>query len=211
MRLNKGKVFLILLIVIPVAWVLIWKSGKHSYNTLPVYGTVEMTGDTVPFEIPPFNFINQNGDSVSEKDFAGKIYVANFFFATCPDVCPEMNKNLSIVYDKFKNNPKVMFISHTVHPEHDSVPVLSEYAQQLGAKLPKWHFVTGDKMKIYNLAETEYRVTTTKGSGPEDFIHSEKLVLIDEKRHIRGYYEGRDFQDVQKLMDGIKVLIADSR
>lgn len=208
---NKGKLFLVLLIVVPVLWVLIWKSGKHSYQTLPVFGEVEMTGDTVPFEIPPFAFINQNGETVTEKNFEGKIYVANFFFATCPDICPAMNKNLALVYDKFKNNPNVMFISHTVHPEHDSVPVLAEYARNFEAKLPKWHFVTGDKIDIYTLAENDYRVTTTKGSGPEDFIHSEKLVLIDQNKHIRGYYESRDFQDVQKLMDGIKVLLADSR
>lgn len=211
MKFNRGKLFLVLLIAVPVIWVLIWKSGKHTYQTLPVFGTIEMTGDTVPFVIPPFSFINQQGNVVTENDFKGKIYVANFFFATCPDVCPEMNKNLAMVYDKFKNNPDVMFISHTVHPEHDSVPVLEEYARQLNVGLPKWHFVTGDKQAIYEMAESEYRVTTTKGSGPEDFIHSEKLVLIDQKRQIRGYYESRDFQDVQKLMDGIKVLLADSR
>lgn len=207
----RGKIILAILLLVPLLWVLLWKSGKHKHISLPVFGSVEMDGDTIPYVIPSFSFINQYGDSVSQKDFEDKIYVANFFFATCPDVCPEMNNNLSVVYDKFKENPDVLIISHTVYPENDSVPVLLEYSEKLNVKNKKWHFVTGKKTEIYNLAQYDYRVTATKGSGPEDFIHSELLVLVDENKHIRGYYEGRDFKEIQKLIDGIKVLLKEKK
>jgi protein SCO1/2 len=207
----RGKIILALLLIVPIIWVLLWKSGKHHYSTLPIYGSVEMTGDTIPFVITEFNFINQYGKEISDKDFENKIYVANFFFATCPDVCPEMNNNLTVVYDKFKNHDNVMILSHTVHPEHDSVAVLAEYAIKLGVTDDKWQFVTGRKTALYRMAEYEYRITATKGSGPKDFIHSEMLVLIDTDKHIRGYYNGRDFKDIQKLNDGIKVLLKEER
>ena len=184
---------------------------KHSYTTLPIYGSVEMSGDTIPFVIPDFNFTNQYGKEISNKDFDDKIYVANFFFATCPDVCPEMNNNLTIVYDKFKSHDNVMILSHTVHPEHDSVAVLAAYAKKLGVNDNKWYFVTGSKTALYRMAEYEYRITATKGSGPKDFIHSEMLVLIDADKHIRGYYNGRDFKEIQRLNDGIKVMLKEER
>jgi protein SCO1/2 len=207
----RGKIFLALFLIIPIVWVLLWKSGKHNYNTLPIYGSVEMSGDTIPFVIPEFSFINQYGKVVSNNDFKDKIYVANFFFATCPDVCPEMNNNLTVVYDKFKNHNNFMILSHTVHPEHDSVEVLADYAKKLGVNNNKWQFVTGSKAELYRMAESEYRVTATKGAGPKDFIHSELLVLIDTDKHIRGYYNGRDFKDIQKLNDGIKILLKEER
>ncbi len=211
MRSKLSRIYLILLILIPVIWVIIWKQGQHTHSSLPVYGDVEMSGDTVPYTIPPFSFIDQDGQVVTEKDFEDKIYVANFFFATCPDVCPEMNQNMSMVYDKFKDHPEVRFISHTVHPEHDTVPVLKAYSDKLHAKSGKWYFVTGRKSEIYSLAENSYKVTATKGSKPADFIHSELLVLIDEKKQVRGYYEGRDFEQIKKLMDGIKVLLKEKK
>ena len=207
----RGKILLALFLVVPIVWVLLWKSGKHNYSSLPVYGSVEMTGDTIPFVIPEFSFINQYGQVISDKDFKDKIYVANFFFATCPDVCPEMNNNLTVVYDKFKNHDNVMLLSHTVHPEHDSVAVLAAYAKKLNVTDNKWQFVTGNKAALYRMAEYEYRLTATKGSGPKDFIHSEMLVLIDTDKHIRGYYNGRDFKEIQKLNDGIKVLLKEER
>lgn len=208
---GRSRIYLILLILVPVIWVLIWKQGQHSHSTLPVYGDIEMNGDTIPYIIPSFSFTDQNGSVVTEKNFDNTIYVANFFFATCPDVCPEMNQNMSMVYDKFKEYPDVKFISHTVHPEHDSVAILKDYSDKLNAEAGKWYFVTGKKSEIYNLAENFYRVTATKGSKPADFIHSELLVLIDEKKQVRGYYESRDFDQIKKLMDGIKVLLKEKR
>ena len=210
---KQGLKYFILATVLlgPLVWGLFWKLGKVSYYKLPVMGTVEMTGDTTPFLIPDFKFVDQNNDTITQKTFEGKIYVANFFFASCPDVCPKMNRNLHVVYDKFKNHPDVLFLSHTVHPEHDSVPVLAEYAKKMQADAHKWHFVTGRKKDIYELAENSYKAVAVQGDKPATFIHSEKLVLIDKEKHIRGIFDSQDFNEVKNLEDAIVILLKEYR
>jgi len=207
--LKKVLKYLIIGIILlgPLTWGLLWKFSTHSYTKLPVMGSVEMNGDTTPWLIPPFKFIDQSGDSVTEKDFEGKIYVANFFFATCPDVCPKMNGHLRNVYEKFKNNPDIKFISHTVHPEHDSVAVLAAYAKTLSIDNKKWLFVTGRKKDIYDLAAESYKAVTVEGPKPATFIHSDKLILVDKEKHIRGIYDSQDYNDVKRLQDGIEILL----
>ena len=191
----------------PLVWGLLWKYSKTSYKKLPVMGSVEMTGDTTPWVIPNFAFISQTGDSVTQKDFEGTIYVANFFFATCPDVCPKMNRNLHLVYEKFKNDPKVKFLSHTVHPEHDSVEILAEYARKLKVNNTKWYFVTGRKKDIYDIAQENYKAVTVEGDKPANFIHSDKLILVDKEKHIRGIYDSQDYKDVLRLQDDIIIVL----
>lgn len=191
----------------PLVWGLLWKYSKTSYHKLPIMGSVEMTGDTTPWRIPNFSFIDQNGDSVTQRDFEGKVYVANFFFATCPDVCPRMNRNLHMVYDKFKKEPLLKFISHSVHPEHDSVPVLAEYASKLQVDSDKWHFVTGRKKDIYTIAEESYRALTVEGDKPSNFIHSDKLILVDKEKHIRGIYDSQDYKEILRLQDDIIIVL----
>lgn len=170
-------------------------------------GTVEMTGDTTPYVIPDFKFIDQTGDTITQKDFEGKIYVANFFFVSCPDVCPKMNRNVHLVYEKFKKEPLLKFISHTVHPEHDSVAVLAEYAKKLKVDNNKWHFVTGRKKEIYDIAGQAYKAVTVTGDKPANFIHSETLILVDKEKHIRGFYDSQDFKDVLRLEDDIIIVL----
>ncbi len=202
------KIFIVGAILIgPLVWGLLWKYSKTSYKKLPIMGSIEMTGDTTPWLVPNFSFIDQNGDSVTQKDFDGSIYVANFFFATCPDVCPRMNRNLHLVYEKFKLEPKVMFISHTVHPEHDTVAVLAEYAKKLQVDNKKWHFVTGRKKEIYTLAAESYKAIAVEGNKPAKFIHSDKLILVDKEKHIRGIYDSQDFSDVLRLEDDIIIVL----
>lgn len=202
------KILIVGIILIgPLAWGLLWKYSKTSYRKLPIMGTVEMTGDTTPWVIPNFSFIDQNGDSISQKDFEGKVYVANFFFATCPDVCPRMNRNLHMVYEKFKKEPLLKFISHTVHPEHDSVPVLAEYASKLQVDAKKWHFVTGRKKDIYTIAEESYKAVTVEGDKPANFIHSDKLILVDKEKHIRGIYDSQDYKEILRLQDDIIIVL----
>ena len=170
-------------------------------------GSVEMNGDTTLWVVPDFSFIDQNGDTVTQKTFAGKIYVANFFFATCPDVCPRMNRNLHLVYEKFKRDSNVKFLSHTVNPEHDTVEVLAKYAAKLKADSRIWHFVTGRKKDIYSIAEEGYKAVSVEGDKPATFIHSEKLVLVDREKHIRGIYDSQDFKDVLRLEDDIIIVL----
>jgi protein SCO1/2 len=207
MNKLRGIIILSLLLVLPILWVFLWKSGDYKYEKLPLYGDIELTGDTVPFVISDFSFIDQSGDSITSENFNGKIYLANFIFTTCPDICPKVTNNLMVVYDKFKDNPFIEFISHTVHPEHDSVPVLAAWAKKMGIDNDRWHFVTGKKSDLYRIAQEDYRVTATKGRGPKDFIHSEMIVLIDKEKHIRGYYQGQDFKEIRRLIDGVRVLL----
>jgi protein SCO1/2 len=207
MNKTRGMIILLVLIVIPALWVMLWKKGEYQYNKLPVLGEIGLTGDTIPFTISNFELLDQNGDTVSFQTVEDKVYVANFFFTSCPDICPKMNTNLSIVVDKFQSNPAVVFISHTVDPETDSVAVLKDYARRFKADANKWHFVTGKKSIIYDKALHDYRVNATTGAEETDFIHSEKLILIDKDKRIRGYYDGLDFNEVKELMDAIRILL----
>jgi len=154
-----------------------------------------------------FNLTNQDGNKVNPLTFKDKVYVANFIFTTCPKMCPLMTSNLRTVYISFKDDPSVSFISHSVTPLEDSVPVLKEFANQYEISGNQWHFVTGDKKDIYNLARKNYFAATTKGDGgANDFVHTENFVLIDTKKRIRGIYDGTSFDEIDQLIEDIKIL-----
>lgn len=207
----RNTLLLTALLALPVALVWFLKGRTHSAKTLPVFGeplAVNAPGDTVYHTIPPFAFTDQWGDDFTEKNFKGKISVVNFFFARCPEICPKMNENMKLVQRQFKDNPGVVFLSHTVDPDNDSVPVLAEYSARMGVKKgDNWHFVTGIKSNLYLLAQNAYFVTAMPSPVPADFIHSEKLILLDEQRRIRGYYDGLDYKEMLRLKDEIKVLL----
>jgi protein SCO1 len=175
---------------------------------LAVYGSKTPTEtDTIYHTIADFSLTNQNGEAVSGKTVAGKIYVANFFFATCQSICPEMSGNLVDVQKEFLNDDSLLILSHSVNPLHDTVEVLKNYAGTYGIKSGKWHLLTGDKKMIYDLAKTSYLVNALEDDGtPEGFLHSELLLLIDGKGRIRGMYDGTDKAAVQKLIADIKLL-----
>jgi protein SCO1/2 len=158
--------------------------------------------------VGPFSLTNQNGKTVTEKDYEGKIYVTDFFFVTCPTICPKMTKQMNRVYDEFKNNQDISFLSHTVMPEADSVPVLNKYAKDLGVSSDKWNFVTGDKKQIYNLARKTYFAAITEGDGGvNDFVHTENFVLVDKDKRLRGFYDGTSKVDVDRLIIDVYALI----
>jgi len=157
--------------------------------------------------IRPFHLVNQNGDSISDKDFDSCIYVANFFFANCKGICPNMNGGLQTVYNAYRGDKKVKFLSQSSMPEDDSVQVLKTYAQRFDAQAPQWHFVTGNKKEIYDLARNFYLMAETKPQGLEfDFIHSRYLALIDIHKRIRGFYDGTSTEDVEQLIEDIEIL-----
>ncbi len=209
--LLKRSIILFSILVLPSLAYLFLRTGKNNFKHLAIFGPrdVAVNGkDTVYHQVPPFSFINQDGKVITDKDFDGKIYVANFFFATCKGICPKMSIQMGRVVKKFKDNKEVLLLSHTVNPEHDSVSVLAEYAKFYNADSKKWAFVTGDKKEIYDIARNGYFITALKGDGgPDDFIHDEKLILIDKEKHIRGYYDGTSVNDVSRLLDEIKVLL----
>lgn len=208
---TSYKKFLILSIILlcPGIFYFFLKSARHNIQTLEILGPKKLseTADTIYHTIPDFEFVNQYGKKVTQDDFKEKIYVADFIFTTCQTICPKMSEQMSIVQEKVKDLEDVILISHTVDPENDSVPVLLDYAMKMGAKEDKWHLVTGEKKDLYAIARDGYLVTAVQGDGgPNDFIHSEKLLLIDKGGKIRGFYDGTDAKEVSRLIDEIKVL-----
>lgn len=176
-------------------------------RVLPVYGPAD-ENEKVNHRVSNFSLTDQDGKVVSQKNFEGKIYVADFFFTTCPSICPRMTGQMQRVYEKYKDRADVMFLSHTVNPEKDTPEVLAEYARKHNADISKWIFATGDKKQIYELARNSYLVDASQGDGSEnDFVHTQNFALVDKDKRIRGYYDGTDEKDVDKLIAEINVLI----
>lgn len=159
-------------------------------------------------KIGEFSFLDQEGDTITLADVRGKIYITDYFFTTCPSICPKMTKQLERVQERFKDDSEILILSHTVHPENDSVKVMAKYAEKHGAIPKKWYFLTGEKRELYRLARQSYFVLKPAEVGEEgdagsDFIHTNNFVLIDQKGRIRGYYDGTDPVDVDKLMEDV--------
>ncbi|SEJ27143.1 protein SCO1/2 [Dyadobacter koreensis] len=158
--------------------------------------------------IPDFSFTNQDKQTVTQADFKNKVYVADFFFVTCPTICPIMKKNMLTVYKEFKDNPDVKILSHTIDPEHDNPDVLKQYATDLGVAGTMWQFVTGDREKIYDIGQKHYMVSAMEDSSQAGgYIHSGAFVLIDKERHIRGMYDGTTEAGTAKLKEDLKILL----
>ncbi len=157
--------------------------------------------------IADFSFTNQNGKTITQKDYEGKIYVADFFFTTCQTICPVMTTNMVEVQKAIINNPKVMLLSHSVLPDIDSVPVLKKYAIEKGVIDSKWNLVTGDKKDIYGIARKSYlAVKTGKPEELYDMVHTENFILVDTKRRVRGFYDGTKTEDIKRLIEDINWL-----
>ncbi len=182
--------------------------GDPTYQTINTPDGAKM--DTIYPVIPPFSFTDQHGQPVSNQTYKGHIYVADFFFTTCPTICPVMSRNLKKVYDQYAGNSELMFLSHTIDPRHDTPEVLKRYAEKLGADKDRWHFVTGEKEKIYQLAENGYYAHVAKEDSKEGgFVHSGALTLVDSNGHMRGVYDGISDEDVSKLIADLKILLAE--
>ena len=157
--------------------------------------------------IQDFEFTNQNGKKITQKDYENKIYVADFFFTTCPTICPKMTDNMVWLQEQIKNNPKVMLLSHSVTPDIDTPEVLKNYAIEKGVIDSKWNLVTGNKKDIYYIARKSYLVVKTgKPEEMYDMVHTENFVLVDQKKRIRGFYDGTNLEEVKKLLDDINFL-----
>ena len=188
-------------------------------KTLPIYNPAmvnpELVDSTVQHiskyhTIADFSFVNQNGKTITQKEYEGKIYVADFFFTTCGSICPKMTTNLAEIQKAIRYNPKVMLLSHSVLPDTDSVPVLKQYALKNGVIDSKWNLVTGDKKAIYTMARKSYlAVKLGKPNELYDMVHTENFVLVDTKRRVRGFYDGTKKEDVQRLIADIEFLCSD--
>ncbi|MFK7981437.1 MAG: SCO family protein [Saprospiraceae bacterium] len=159
-------------------------------------------------QIPTFELINQNGQTITEKTFANKIYITDFFFTACPGICPKMTKNMGVLQTAFLEKEDVLLLSHSVTPEFDSVSVLKNYAINKDVIDDKWHLVTGDRDHIYHLGRTAYFVEEDLGleKDPDDFLHTENFVLIDKNRYIRGIYNGLNKAAINQLIADVETL-----
>ncbi len=208
----KGKINWLLLLLLPAAfigWYFYSKKENKPIRTLAYFGpkTHQKTKDTTYHTVPPFFFIDQNNNKVTENEVKGKIYVTDFFFTTCKSICPVMSTELERVYKKFNQRNDFLIISHTVDPETDSVLQLKEYAKLHGVDDNKWLFVTGEKKHLYEIARKGYLLNAEEGDGgEEDFIHTQNFALVDKERHIRGFYDGTDSIEINRLMVDLKCL-----
>ncbi len=166
--------------------------------------------DTVYHTIANFNFVNQDSTMVTNDTFADKIYVSDFFFTSCPTICPIMKAQMLRVYDTFTNNAEVMLLSHTIDPEYDTVALLKDYADRLEVTSEKWHFVTGDKEMIYEIGQRSYLVTVQEDQfQPGGYLHSGAFILVDKDRRIRGIYDGTKPDQVDRLINDIPILLSE--
>ncbi|MEL4456141.1 SCO family protein [Lutimonas vermicola] len=203
--------FFFTLIFLPILYFLVKPKSK-----LPVYNPVDvnprLVDDAVKHisrdhRIGDFHLINQNGDSISKSDFEGKIYIADFFFTRCQTICPIMAINMSELQEYYKEDDDLKFLSHSVTPDIDSVSVLRAYADKNNAIDGKWEITTGKKTHIYELARKSYFAVLDEGDGGEqDFIHTEQFVLVDKQKQIRGFYDGTDAREIERIIKDIEVL-----
>ena len=215
--LEKYRKFLWVFAALSFIILMLFYNALLPIKKLPVYQPAmvnfELVDSTIQHHkkfhrIADFSLTNQNGKTVTQKDFKGKIYVADFFFTTCPNICIAMTDNLLKVQEKIKNNPNVMLLSHSVTPKIDSVPQLKKYAIEKGVIDQKWNLVTGDKKEIYELARKSYLAVKEDGDGgPFDMIHTENFILVDPERRVRGFYDGTDLEEIQRLFEELEILV----
>lgn len=211
---GKFKIFGLVMLGISAVIIYLFYNALQPKQILPIYTPAMVNTELVAEEIQhvrkyhtieDFALVNQNGDTITQEDYKDKIYIADFFFTTCPTICPIMTKNMASIQDKIGDN--VMLLSHSVTPQIDSVSQLKKYALEKGVDDSKWNLVTGDKKQIYELARKSYLAVKTDGDGgPFDMIHTENFILIDKKKRIRGFYDGTNKEDVQKLLEDLEIL-----
>ena len=212
----KYRLFAIVFLGIATVIIILFRNALEPVKVLMVYQPSmvdpSLVDSTLHYKkkyhtISDFSLINQNGRTITQEDYRDKIYVADFFFTTCPTICPIMTKNMAEIQKAILDDPEVMLLSHSVTPQIDSVPQLKKYALEKGVVDSKWNLLTGDKKQIYELARKSYLAVKTDGDGgPFDMIHTENFILVDKERRIRGFYDGTKASDIDKLLGDLQIL-----
>jgi protein SCO1 len=211
----KRALLLGALLVVPVLAFLFLKGFGTNHYDLPYYfpelndegDALVQKGDTVFRKVPDFRLKTQEGKTISQRDLDNSVYVANFMFTSCQGVCKKMTSQMTRVQDKFKKDSSVKIVSYSVDPQRDSVEALKNYAAMYNADPSKWYFLTGSKKEIYDLAQHGYFLPVQESNdGTVDFVHSEKFMLVDRDKHIRGIYDGSSQKDVDRLLTEIEIL-----
>lgn len=200
-----------------MSMIILTTACQQKEKQLPILGKKELVKngssiDTVYQSIPDFEFIDQDSNTVTQKTLQGKIYIADFFFTTCPTICPIMKTQMLRVYEKYKGNPEVAFLSHTIDPKHDTVAVLKEFAERLGISSDQWRMVTGNREEIFEIAQSHYMVSASEDpSAPGGAVHSGAFILIDKQKRIRGYYDGTVKEEVDQLIHDLPLLLKEDK
>jgi len=213
---SRYRVFAIVFLILSTIIISLFYNALKQKEVLTIYQPnmidASLVDSTIQqqkkyHKIADFKLVNQNGDTITQKDYEDKIYVADFFFTTCQSICPIMTKNMGDIQKLILNDPEVKLLSHTVTPEIDSVAQLKKYATEKGVITDKWNLVTGDKKQIYALARKSYMAVQDDGDGgPYDMIHTENFMLVDKEKRVRGYYDGTKEEEIKKLLKDIKIL-----
>lgn len=215
---GQYKFFAIFFVILSGGIIYLFYNALQPQKKLRIYQPADFNPELVDstivhvknyHTIADFSLTNQNGETITQENYAGKIYVADFFFTTCPTICPIMTENMVTIQKAIQEDDEVLLLSHSVTPVIDSVPRLKEYALEKGVLDHKWNLVTGDKKQIYDLARKSYLAVKTDGDGgPFDMIHTENFVLVDKERRIRGTYDGTNPEEIQELLEDLKILKA---
>lgn len=214
---SKFKVFGIVLLIISAVIITLFYNALKPEVKLPIYQPADFNTELVDstllhkkkyHTVANFKLTNQNGETISQDNYANKIYVADFFFTTCQTICPTMTKNMAKIQEVIKNDKDVMLLSHSVTPEIDSVAQLKKYAIEKGVIDSKWNLVTGDRKEIYDLARKSYMAAKTDLNNPYSMVHTENFVLVDKEKRIRGTYDGTNPKEIKELLEDIKILKA---
>ena len=213
---KKYSRFLSIIGVISIITLIMFYKILTPKKLLPIYQPAEVNFKLVDsslqhikkfHKISNFNLVNQNGNNISQEFYDNKIYVADFFFTTCPSICPIMTNNMLKVQEKIKNDPNVLIVSFSVDPKTDSVAQLKKYAKEKGVDDLKWNLLTGDKKQIYDLARKSFFVAEIdKDSDSNDIIHTENFVLVDPDKRIRGFYDGTNLDEIKNLISDLSLL-----
>jgi protein SCO1/2 len=179
--------------------------GQKLVEKQTVNGQVEY--DTVTAIIPPFQFVDQDGNIIDTNTVKGKIYVVDFFFTHCPSICPKMKAEMHKVYDKYKDNKNILILSHSIDPARDSISVLKNYSSKLNLDNSMWHFLTGNKDSIYAIADHYLESAKEDKDAAGGFIHDGNFILVDGQRRVRGYYDGTTDAGADKLIADIESLL----
>jgi protein SCO1/2 len=212
----KYKFFAIVMLVLSGIIMTLIYGQLNPTPKLPIYQPSMVTADLVDttvqyirkyHKVKDFKLVNQNGDTITQKNYKDKIYVADFFFTTCQSICIDMAKSMQTLQSEFEDDKDILLLSHSVTPEMDDVAQLKKYALEKGVIDSKWNLVTGDKKQIYNLARKEYLASKTQGDGGKyDLVHTENFVLVDKEKRIRGFYDGTNPEEIEQLIEDIDIL-----
>jgi protein SCO1/2 len=177
---------------------------------LPILGNRDVeNGDTIYHTIPDFQFVDQDSNYITNGSLSGKAYVADFFFISCPTICPKVKKQMLRIYDRFEQEDRLMYLSHSIDPKRDTVGALKTYAENLGVDHNKWKFVTGKKSEIYEIADDYFSIAIEDPDAPGGFDHSGRLILVDGQGHVRSFCNGTEPEKVDQFMNDIDVLLAE--